>query len=98
MCYDGREYRLQDGFHRVPAALSLGRNMIEAEVLPPTLVDIQAEFAPMARDNRGRWGSAIPELIPNRALRATFGAVRPSRLLRRFENRLRTDAPVNADA
>ena len=55
VCYDGREYRLQDGFHRVAAALSLGRDMIEAEVLPPTLADSQAEFAPMVRDNRGRW-------------------------------------------
>jgi ParB-like chromosome segregation protein Spo0J len=34
VCYDGREYRLQDGFYRVAAALSLGRHMIEAEVPP----------------------------------------------------------------
>jgi ParB-like chromosome segregation protein Spo0J len=34
VCYDGREYRLQDGFHRVAAARSQGRDMIEAQVLP----------------------------------------------------------------
>jgi hypothetical protein len=38
------------------------------------------------------------ELFPNGALRSTFGAVRSSQFLRRFENRLRTDAPINADA
>ena len=45
--YDGENYWLQDGFHRLEAALSIGRDEIDAEVTPGTLADIQAEYKRM---------------------------------------------------
>jgi uncharacterized ParB-like nuclease family protein len=53
--YDGENYWLQDGFHRVEAALSIGRVEIEAEVIPGTLADIQGEHDRMKREMRGKW-------------------------------------------
>ncbi|MGD1091101.1 MAG: ParB N-terminal domain-containing protein [Bryobacteraceae bacterium] len=53
--YDGQNYWLQDGFHRVAAMEAVGREEIEAEVIPGGLADIQAEFDRMAADMRGKW-------------------------------------------
>jgi ParB-like chromosome segregation protein Spo0J len=53
--FDGENYWLQDGFHRVEAVLSLGREEIEAEVRPGTLADIEAEFKQVVREHRGKW-------------------------------------------
>ena len=41
--YDGENYWCQDGFHRVAAAVSLGSEDIEAEVIPGTLADIESD-------------------------------------------------------
>jgi hypothetical protein len=41
--YDGKDYRLFNGFHRVEAALRLGRKTILAEIIPGTLADMKAE-------------------------------------------------------
>ena len=52
--YDGRQYWLQDGFHRVAAARQLGRHEIDAEVIPGTLQDMEREWrlAAIRRDLR----------------------------------------------
>src|SRR5579884_3439421 len=42
--FDGRVYWLRDGFHRLAAARSLGRESIEAEVLNGTYADMEAEW------------------------------------------------------
>jgi len=54
--YDGATYQLQDGFHRIAAMVSIGRKETEAEVIPGTLADMQAEFERMIREHRGKWG------------------------------------------
>ena len=43
VCYDGENYWLQDGSHRLEAVLSMARHVIEAEILSGTLADIQAD-------------------------------------------------------
>jgi ParB-like chromosome segregation protein Spo0J len=53
--YDGENYWLQDGFHRIAAALSLDHETIEAEVTAGTLADIEAEFQQMVKAHRGKW-------------------------------------------
>jgi ParB-like chromosome segregation protein Spo0J len=53
--YDGEEYWLQDGFHRIAAMLSIGRAEVDVEIVPGTLADIQAEFDRMIREMRGKW-------------------------------------------
>lgn len=42
--FDGTEYRLADGFHRVAAARQLGYQKIKAEVVPGTYADLEAEW------------------------------------------------------
>ena len=42
--YDGQDYWLYDGFHRVYAALSLNRFDIEAEVVQGTYSDMVARW------------------------------------------------------
>ena len=42
--FDGTDYFLEDGFHRIEAAKRLGVSKIEAEVLPGTLADMEANF------------------------------------------------------
>ena len=42
--FDGTNYFLEDGFHRVEAARRFGLNEIDAEVLPGTLEQMEAEF------------------------------------------------------
>ena len=42
--YDGEHYYLADGFHRVAAAMSVGRKRIMAEVVPGTLADMEAAW------------------------------------------------------
>ena len=42
--YDGENYHLADGFHRVAAATKLGRKTILAEVVRGTRADMDAEF------------------------------------------------------
>jgi len=42
--YDGAHYYLNDGFHRVAAALKVGRRMIQAEVVRGTLADMEADW------------------------------------------------------
>ena len=44
VCYDGKDYLLKDGFHRVEAALRLGLKTILAEVTPGTRAEMEAEF------------------------------------------------------
>lgn len=53
--YDGESYWLQDGFHRIAAMVYVGREDIEAEVIPGTLADIQDDFDRMMREMRGKW-------------------------------------------
>ena len=42
--FDGVSYFLQDGYHRVQAALRCGMAGLDAEILPGTLQDMEAEF------------------------------------------------------
>ena len=42
--FDGAEYWLADGFHRVAAALRVGRREIEAAVVLGTYADMDAEW------------------------------------------------------
>ena len=42
--FDGNDYFLQDGFHRVEAARRTGLKTVDAEVLPGTLAEMEAEF------------------------------------------------------
>jgi len=42
--FDGTDYLLEDGFHRVEAAKRVGVEEIEAEVLPGTLVGMEANY------------------------------------------------------
>jgi hypothetical protein len=42
--FDGKFYWLQDGFHRLEAARRAGLKKIEVDVLPGTLVEMEAEF------------------------------------------------------
>lgn len=57
--FDGENYWLQDGFHRIKAASSLGRIKINAEIIPGTPADMEAE-----------WRTALEVL--RRDLRASF--------------------------
>lgn len=43
--FDGTNYFLEDGFHRLEAARRLGHTAIDAEVSPGTLADMEANFA-----------------------------------------------------
>jgi ParB-like chromosome segregation protein Spo0J len=43
--FDGQEYWLADGFHRVQAMRSLGRREIDAELVPGTFADLEAEWS-----------------------------------------------------
>ncbi len=42
--FDGRNYFLQDGFHRVEAARRHGLKTMRAEIFPGTLADMEREF------------------------------------------------------
>ena len=42
--FDGRNYFLEDGFHRVEAAKRCGVKTLDAEVLPGTLTEMESEF------------------------------------------------------
>lgn len=42
--FDGQSYFLKDGFHRVEAAKRCGIQALEAEILPGTLEEMEAEF------------------------------------------------------
>lgn len=42
--FDGAEYWLQDGFHRVEASLRAGRTQIVAEVSPGGLAEMESEW------------------------------------------------------
>jgi ParB-like nuclease family protein len=44
VCYDGEDYLLKNGFHRVEAALRLGRKTILAEIIPGTRSEMAAEW------------------------------------------------------
>ena len=44
VCYDGDNYLLKDGFHRVEAALRLCRKTILAEITPGTRSEMAAEW------------------------------------------------------
>ena len=50
--FDGENYWLQDGFHRVAAARTLNHEEIEADVMPGTLEDMQAEFDRAIKEHR----------------------------------------------
>ena len=41
VCYDGRDYWLWDGFHRVHACLAAGMEEVEANIIPGTQADAQ---------------------------------------------------------
>jgi uncharacterized protein (DUF1015 family) len=45
--FDGTEYWLADGFHRVAAALQLSHEQIKADVTPGTYADMEAEWRQM---------------------------------------------------
>lgn len=42
--FDGSNYFLQDGFHRVEAARRVGITELDAEVSPGTLAEMESEF------------------------------------------------------
>jgi uncharacterized ParB-like nuclease family protein len=42
--YDGTHYYLFDGFHRVAAAIEVGRRRLQAEVVLGTLADMEVEW------------------------------------------------------
>jgi len=42
--YDGTDYRLYDGFHRVAAAIRVGRRTIQVEIVRGTRADMDAEW------------------------------------------------------
>ena len=42
--FDGMNYFLEDGFHRVEATRRIGLEVIDADVLPGTLDQMEAEF------------------------------------------------------
>lgn len=42
--FDGQNHFLQDGFHRLEAALRLGIKLIDAEISSGTLQEMQAEW------------------------------------------------------
>ena len=42
--FDGHNYLLEDGFHRVEAARRCGRRTVKAEIVPGTLAEMEAEF------------------------------------------------------
>jgi|SRR5581483_5841687 len=42
--FDGTNYWLQDGFHRVEAAKRLGRKRLRAEIIPGSLADMETEW------------------------------------------------------
>ena len=42
--FDGRNYFLEDGFHRVEAARRCGRKTLLSEILPGTLDSMEADF------------------------------------------------------
>ena len=44
VCFDGEGYFLKDGFHRVAASSAMGRRVIEAEVTPGTLAEMEREW------------------------------------------------------
>jgi hypothetical protein len=44
VCYDGEDYILKDGFHRLEAALRLGRKSILAKITPGTRSEMTAEW------------------------------------------------------
>jgi ParB-like chromosome segregation protein Spo0J len=45
--FDGQNYFVQDGFHRVEAYRRLGTREIQAEVIPGTLAQMEDEFRVM---------------------------------------------------
>jgi hypothetical protein len=45
--FDGESYFVQDGFHNLEAAHRCDQSEIEAEILPGTLQDMEAEFHEM---------------------------------------------------
>ena len=47
--FDGTEYFLQDGFHRVEAARREGMEELEAEIKPGTLAEMESEFREYVR-------------------------------------------------
>jgi len=48
--FDGEAYWLQDGFHRVKALRTVGLTEVEAEVLPGTYEDMEAEWQERLRE------------------------------------------------
>jgi hypothetical protein len=42
--FNGTDYFLEDGFHRVEATKRVGVEEIEAEILPGTLADMEANY------------------------------------------------------
>ena len=65
--FDGEEYWLYDGFHRVAAARALGIREVAAEIHLGTYADMQAEWQEylraLKRDLAG--GNSAPEGSPN---------------------------------
>jgi uncharacterized ParB-like nuclease family protein len=53
--FDGQVYWLRDGFHRLAAARSLGRETIEAELVKGTYAEMEAEW-------KQSLGAALAEL------------------------------------
>ena len=45
--FDGTNYWLQDGFHRIEAATRMGFEKVEAEIIAGTLADMEQEFKEM---------------------------------------------------
>ena len=50
VCFDGSDYWLRDGFHRVEAARQVGLGNIEAEIIPGTLDEMEQEWKKMLRE------------------------------------------------
>ena len=59
--FDGEHYWLRDGFHRIKAALKIGLEEIEAEVIRGTYEDMETEWRAgleQAKAATARWAAA----------------------------------------
>jgi hypothetical protein len=52
--FDGRNYFLEDGFHRVEAARRCAVKTLEAEIFPGTIAEMEAEFRDYLKRLRDR--------------------------------------------
>jgi ParB-like chromosome segregation protein Spo0J len=62
--FDGSNYFLQDGFHRLEAARRTARKEIRADVSPGTLEEMEAEWREMLDRLKESWRATPPAPLP----------------------------------